>query len=335
MPLFRRYALGMELSDSLFKLVEIRKGFRRVRLTQAVTHPLLPAWTGKRELVEQEEMIYSIRDALAGRPLHTRRVHVSLGNRHVVTGIWKIPEMRMARMRRWIEKKVFPEWDLPFDDPIFDFEPLGHVWQDGDQQEVVVAATSRAYAEELVDLIRWCGLEPVSLGLSSMNLYRWVDFADDSTLNHLAVLHLSRMGVEVSLFYQGVLQGGFYLSLSLQDHLNGHPARPDMDPLAPVLTETSQVESYGEALIEKLKEAEPEWLVRELWKPSRVWMVSGEGVDLSTLIPFLQTRVAVTIRQGPGADALLNEKHLLHSSRWLGNALSAPLGAALKGVASR
>lgn len=113
MPLFPRFSLGMEMNDSLFKLVEMKKGLRRTRLTQYVVHPLLPVWQEERTAVDREELIQSVRDALSGRRLRTRQVHLTLSNRHVTTGVWNIPEMRPSRMRRWIEKKVLPEWDLP------------------------------------------------------------------------------------------------------------------------------------------------------------------------------------------------------------------------------
>ena len=103
MPLFPRDALGLELTDSLFKLVEIKRGFRRIRLTQYVVHPVLPM--EERSASDREEWIQSVREALNGRRFRTRHVHLALGNRQVVTGIWKLPEMREARMRRWIGRR--------------------------------------------------------------------------------------------------------------------------------------------------------------------------------------------------------------------------------------
>ncbi|SDX42879.1 Tfp pilus assembly protein, ATPase PilM [Marininema mesophilum] len=334
MSLIPKYSMGIELSDSLFKLVEIRQGFRRTHLTQYVAHPLLPVWSGKRELDEREELIQSIQDALLGRRFRTRKVHLSLSNRHVVTGVWYVPEMRAGRMRRWIESKVFSDWELPFDDPIFDFKTIGHVWSDGDQQEVLVVATSRRYVEEMTDLIRWCGLDPVSVGLSSLDLQRWVDFSGETSPHRWATLTISRTGVEVSLFFQGVLQGGSYMPLSMVSCLQDVPDRPTIDPLAPMLTREDQVSSYGKALVGVLKRVEPEWLRKELWQSSRNWMISGEGVDFDLLLLHLQMKDGPSVYLGPSPDDLLSDEMSLKASRWLGNALSVPLGAALTGVSS-
>ena len=107
MPLFPRFSLGMEMNDSLFKLVEMKKGLRRTRLTQYVVHPLLPVWQEERTAVDREELIQSIRDALLGRRFRTRRVHLTLSNRHVITGVWNIPEMRPSGCGGGLKRKFF------------------------------------------------------------------------------------------------------------------------------------------------------------------------------------------------------------------------------------
>lgn len=331
MPLFSRYALGMEWSDSLFKLVEIKKGFRKIRLTQYTVHPLLSAWRENPSAMDREELILSVRDALAGRRLKTRRVHLALGARHVVTGIWKIPRMRASRMRRWIRDKLIPRWNLPFDDPYFDVLPIPSMWREGDHQEVVVAVVSRAYLDEQVDLVRCCGLEPVRIDLSALSLQRWIDFAEEGFPQQPATFHFSHNGVEVNLFHRGVLQGGTYLPLQMDRFLEPED-RPGMEPLTPVLTDSDPIRSYGTALLEALRKEGPEWLNRELWKRGRIWILTGAGIDLSQLMLWMQSQQTPPLKMGTGPQKLMEEDLSLQSSRWLGSALSIPLGAALSEV---
>lgn len=330
---FRRYAIGVELTDSMFKLVELKKGFRQLQLSQYVIHPLLPIWMGERSLADPDELIQSIQDALNGQRLHTRRVWITLGNRHVVTGIWHLPEMGASRMRRWIEKKVLPEWNLPFDDPVFDFQVIGHAWQDGDRQEVVVAASSRRYVEELAEVLRWCGLEPVAVDLSALSLSRWFEFSFDGALRKWGMLHFTHSGVDISLFNQGVLQGATFIPLQMRPFLAGAPDRPPIDPLRPMLKDESQRQKYGEALLEYMCADKLGWIGMELWKPDREWVLSGEGIDIQQTLLWLQSQDGVPpIQVVEGPQALMTGDLQLHSPRHLGNALSAPLGAALTGV---
>jgi type IV pilus assembly protein PilM len=330
---FRRYAIGVELTDSMFKMVELKRSLRKVRLSQYVVHPLLPMWMGKRSIIEPEELIQSIRETLSNRRLHTRQVRLALGNRHVVTASWQVPEMRRSRMRRWIENKVLPEWDLPFDDPVFDFQVLGHVWQDGDRQKVVVAATSRRYVEELTDLLQWCGLELVAVDLTALSLGHWFDYSDDGTVHKWASIHMTPIGVDVSLFYQGALQGTSHVPLTMRSFLEGMPDRPSTDPLRPILKNDDEVAAYSKALWQALHDLKTGWIGEELWKRNRVWVVTGEGIDVQKVLLRLQSQEAdLSLRVGEGPQSLMTGDLQLHSSRHLGNVLSAPLGAALTGV---
>ena len=107
MPLFPRFSLGMEM-DSLFKLVEMKKGLRRTRLTQYVVHPLLPVWQEERTAVDREELIRIGFGMPFWVDVSEPDGFISLSAAgHVITGVWNIPEMRPSRVRRWIEKKVF------------------------------------------------------------------------------------------------------------------------------------------------------------------------------------------------------------------------------------
>ncbi|PTM60036.1 type IV pilus biogenesis protein PilM [Desmospora activa] len=330
---FRRYAIGVELTDSVFKLVELKKGFRRLQLSQYVIHPLLPIWMGERSIIDPDELIQSIQDVLSTQRLHTRQVRVALGHRHVVTGRWHLPEMGAGRMRRWIEKKVLPEWDLPFDDPVFDFQVIGHVWQDGDRQEVVVAVSSRRYVEELAEVLRWCGLELVAVDLSALSLNRWFEYSFAEAIRKWGMLHLTHSGVDVSLFNQGVLQGATFIPLELKLFLEGVPDRPSIDPLQPLLKDESQRQKYGKALLKAMRPDQLGWIGGELWKPDREWVLSGEGIDIHQLSSWLQSQDGIPpIHVAEGPQALMTGDLQLHSSNHLGNALSAPLGAALTGV---
>ncbi|QKG85338.1 pilus assembly protein PilM [Kroppenstedtia pulmonis] len=332
MPMFQRFALGMELTDSLYKLVEVKKGMGRIRMTQYVVHPLLPVWRDGNDWTEPEELIQTIRDSLTTRRLRTRRVHLTLNNRNVITGLWRIPEMNKQRMHRWIQHKVLPAWDLPFSDPLFDFQTVGHVWQEGDRQEVVVAVASRRYVEELLKLLRFCNLEPVSVDLAALSLYRWLDYAAETPVDKSVILHLTREGVEVSLFQYGGLQGCTFLTLPMDDFLKGRPDRPSIDPLTPVLTEDDQLQGYRDALIRKMKEIDPSWMAVEAWRPNRRWILTGEGVDMHRLQYWMQEGSIPSVQVATGPQTLMSEKLQMTSSRWLGASLSVPLGAALKGV---
>ena len=75
---FRRYRLGMEWTDSLFKLVSFINAVEGSE--QAVVHPLPPVGSGTGEPIM---VIQAIREALEGKKLHTRR-RIAVGGSHPV-----------------------------------------------------------------------------------------------------------------------------------------------------------------------------------------------------------------------------------------------------------
>ena len=188
---FRRYRLGMEWTDSLFKLVELHQRRGRVRVTEAVVHPLPPGWLRNGEIVEPDHVIQAIRDALEGKKLHTRKVRIAFGGSHVRVMRRRLPELRKRRLRKWIRDQVLAEAHLPWDDPVFDYYRVGHVWEDGGEQDAVIVTASRRMVSALASLAEWGGLEPVGLEPAPLGLARWLSYA-------LPEVFSNRMTVQVS-----------------------------------------------------------------------------------------------------------------------------------------
>ena len=75
---FRRYRLGLEWTDSFFKLVEVHQSRGKIRVTDAAVHPLPPGWFRKEGVVEPESVVQAVREALKGKKLRTRKVHIAI-----------------------------------------------------------------------------------------------------------------------------------------------------------------------------------------------------------------------------------------------------------------
>lgn len=317
--------IGVELSSSFFKLVEVKKKRKNMQLLQYVVHPLPSVWAESDVFLEREELIHTIQEALLGRKLNTRRVHVSINCRHVLFKRVMLPEMRKRKYRGWIEKYLIPVLDLPFSDPVFDFYLLDHVWEDGDQQEVFLALISQSYIDSFVRCFQYCGLDPVHIDLAPFSLYRWVNYHRSLQTPHTLMIQISKQDVEVSHFIDRKLEQVYHLRLPMSLFAeNGD--RPHPDPLHPLLKEEQEVARYGKRLMEQVLEnisnKERKWL-----ESSRAeWFLSGEGIDLYLLEHWLQQNLEATIKLSPPAEIIMPESLRDRASRWLGNALSIPIG---------
>ena len=74
--------------------------------------------------------------------------------------------------------------------------------------------------------------------------------------------------------------------------------------------------------MEKVSGKERKWL-----KSSRAeWFLSGEGLDFYLLENWLQQHLEASVKLAPPAEIIMPEPLRDRASKWLGNALSIPIG---------
>lgn len=323
------YHLGVELSTSYFKLVEVNKRRRKFVLEQMVVHPLPSIWSKQSSFLEREELVQTIQEALLGRHLHTDQVHISIDCREVIFKRITVPEMRKWKYRRWIQENVIPILDLPFPDPAFDFQLVDHVWADGDEQEILLALVPKAYLNTLIRVFQYCGLDPIHVDLTPFSLYRWIDAVEGIENAHTVVIRLSKTDAEVGYFLDGRLQDVQIFSLPMTFFLQGADC-PYPDPLRPILTLEEEVEKYGKVLLSRMMDTVNEKVKKAFFCPNANWYLAGEGIDLYLLEQWLINQNVATIKLAPPAEIVMSDSLRDRASRWVRNSLSVPLGLILK-----
>jgi|GEM_PF-2667867 len=324
---FRRYRLGLEWTDSFFKLVEVHQSRGKIRVTDAAVHPLPPGWFRKEGVVEPESVVQAVREALKGKKLRTRKVHIAISGGHVRVMRRRLPELGRRRLRKWVQRKILPEADLPWEDPVFDCCPVGHVWEDGGEQDAVIVAASRRTVTAFASLAEWCGLEPVRPEPAPLGLHRWLVHALPGVFSRRMTVQISPRSVEISFF-----EGDIWLEtrvVSLPVSLFAEKGASQADPLAPRLKGEEEVKRYGEALTASLREILEDFRERNGWMPKE-WVLTGEGVDFSLLRDRLNPEEGVvTISPFPGE--IMEDSLRERVSPWLGPCLSVPIGLLLDG----
>lgn len=324
---FRRYRLGLEWSDSFFKLVELYQSRGRIRVTEAVVHPLPPGWFREGTVAEPESVVETVRDALKGKKLHTRKVHIAVSGGHVRVMRRRLPELGKRGIRKWVQKKVLPEAGLPWEDPVFDCCPVGHVWEDDGEQDAVIVAASRRTVSAFAALSEWCGLEPVGLEPSPLGLHRWLARSLPEVFSKRMTVQISPRAVEVSFFEGDIWLESRVLSLPMTHF--AEEGSSHTDPLAPRLKGEEEVKRYGEALTAGLREILENFKGRTGWMPKE-WVLAGEGVDFALLRDRLKPEEGVvTISPSPGE--LMDESLRERVSPWVGPCLSVPIGLLMDG----
>jgi type IV pilus assembly protein PilM len=323
------YHIGIELSPSYFKLAEVKRKRGGISLQQYVVHPFPGVWSKDASFLEREELIQTIQEALLGRELHTERVHVGISCHEVVFKRVTVPEMGKRKYRKWIEQHLLPVLDLPFPDPVFDYQLVDHVWADGDEQEILLALISKSYIDTLTKVLRYCGLDPTHIDLAPFSLFRWINASKEIGSARTAILQISKTEVEASFFVDGKFTDIRSFHLPLTFFLDGED-RPHPDPLKPVLLEESEVARYGRALFSRLTEWIEATGKNRFLKPGAQWILTGEGLDLYLLEHWLNQQTEAAVSVAPPAELVMTERLKEVASRWVGSSLSVPLGLVLK-----
>ncbi|SEN34208.1 type IV pilus biogenesis protein PilM [Lihuaxuella thermophila] len=325
---FRRKALGLELNDTLLKLAEVHTSGRKVRLDQVVAHPLPSVWSKDGEFIEQEELVQSVREALLGRKFSTRKVHLALSSRHVLIRRERVPLMGRRRLRKWVKEQLIPNLPLSYEEAVFDSIPLEkHELEN--EQDVMFVIASKKYVETFLKIIEWCGLEPVSLDLTSLALYRWLRFSTERLPSRLLTLHLSMTGVELACFKDGDMQDAHFSPLSMPPFRIG-PDHPQTDPLKPILLNEQEVSAYGQQLLSEVNQKLAEWESAYSWSPDQ-WVLTGDGIDFTLLNRWLSKETSAKVESGPTPQDILSPFLQERVSRWIGLSMSVPVGLLLNG----
>ncbi len=324
---FRKALLGVELSDSLFKLVELQRKRRKVRINQMVVHPLPPKWMQNGKITDPEELVSAIREALLGRRFRTRKVHLAINSNHTVIQQIKVPEMRKRKLHKMLQREVIPEMELPFTDPLFDFHCYGEVWEEGALQDALIVTASHSHIQSLIETIEECGLEPICIDLVPLANMRWLRSCREIP-RQLIVAHLTKTGVEISYYEHEVLSRTRYIPLNMA-LFKEKPDCPFPDPLTPVLKEAAEIERYGKSLLTELDQ-ELDAYSREGIFPTEC-VLTGEGLDFLQLQTWLAENVTFDVTIGPSIKNILSPSLQEKVSRWLGPSLSVPVGLVLEG----
>lgn len=320
------HQIGIEITDSLFKLVEVKRRRKKFLLKQYIVHPFPYIWSYDGVLYKREEFIQTIQEALLGQRFRTKQVHVAVSSKHVILKKMKVPEMRKRRYRKWIEENLIPILDLPFSDPLFDFQLMDHVWEDGQEQEILLVLASKEFIDSLVQCLHWCGLDPIRVELSAISLYRWLDQLTELYDQQMISIHISKLEAEISYFVDGQLHKSCCVPLSMRSILD-EIDHPHPDPLKPILTEEDQIKQYAEKLLKEVN-GEMELSLSPLFQlPNTVWTLTGEGLDLAILQKCLSEKLETKVIIGPSSkEYMVKTLKEDYHSKWLGTSLSVPLG---------
>jgi type IV pilus assembly protein PilM len=197
-----RTTVGLEIGNSLIKVVEIKKSKNKVTLTRL-------------ELIDVPVGLDVDRDMFIIDALHDlwREKHISRGrvislmdSPALETVCLRIPMMPEKELRSALQIKAEASFSLPLEDCIWDYQILGEVVEKNIRKiDVLIASIPRERIKEHLNLLKKARLHPLALRPVSGAI---LDFAVHSgyTKGVVAKLNFGERRSNISILEDGVLQ---------------------------------------------------------------------------------------------------------------------------------
>lgn len=177
---------GLQILDTQIRLVQIEQAGHFVQIVQQHSVALQAGCVKNGKIQNEEALIETLGDAVRKLGLGKAKVNLTVPTSNVILRKASFPSLKDKELRNLIDVELHGSNQLPFKNPVFDFVRLGRseteaaatATADGkgaktaEQEEVLIFATPLETVESYVDVVQEAGLEPISIDLVPLALYR-------------------------------------------------------------------------------------------------------------------------------------------------------------------
>lgn len=207
--------LGLDLGGRVLKLVEVEPSGSGVRLTGSLVQELPESTSDASAWL-----------ATALKEFQARQMHVALGGPEIALRRVHVPPMSAAELPEAVKWQVKDQLSFPVQEAVFGFRSLGEVWdKDVKQQDVLIAAATRAAMTSTVETIERAGGKAASVTPVQFALWRCVSvLMPGACQGSVAVVELGTGGTDVVIAKDGLVRLSRHLPIgtgSMTDTLVG------------------------------------------------------------------------------------------------------------------
>jgi type IV pilus assembly protein PilM len=165
--------LGVDISTSSVKVVEVVRDGRGYRLEHYAAEPMPPQLVSDKVIEDAEQVGEIVRRAVRRSGSRLRKGATAISGAHAIVRTIVLPsDLTEDQRHDQIELQVGDFVSTPLNETSFDYEVLGPRPGDPAHQEVLVVATRRVYVEKREAVFEVAGLEPVAVEIEPYALDR-------------------------------------------------------------------------------------------------------------------------------------------------------------------
>ncbi len=171
--------------------------------------PLEPGTIIENQIADEEKLRLQIRQWAEQEGLKGSRVALSVPPSQVIIRKMSIPAVQSKQVQQLVALEVETGLHLPFEEPVYDFIPVGRETQiqdDGREEEVtkvLVFAAPRKLIAEYIEILDEAGIKTDSVEVSATALARMAEIAQDKPFADTMLVHLEQAQLDVYMFREG------------------------------------------------------------------------------------------------------------------------------------
>ena len=171
--------------------------------------PLEPGTIIENQIADEEKLRLQIRQWAEQEGLKGSRVALSVPPSQVIIRKMSISAVQPKQVQQLVALEVETGLHLPFEEPVYDFIPIGRETQiqdDGREEEVtkvLVFAAPRKLITEYIEILDEAGIKTDSVEVSATALARMAEIAQDKPFADTMLVHLEHSQLDVYMFREG------------------------------------------------------------------------------------------------------------------------------------
>ena len=145
----RRQLLGLDITTSSIKLIELAMSGGQYRVESYAAEPTPPNAMNEKTLVDPQAVGDAIRRAVKRSGARTRDAAIAISGDAAITKVIQMPRgLRDAELEAQVEMQADQYIPFPMDEVSYDFEVLGHSEKDGESIDVLLVASRSENVEQ-------------------------------------------------------------------------------------------------------------------------------------------------------------------------------------------
>jgi type IV pilus assembly protein PilM len=196
--------LGLDISTSSVKLVELRKAGASYRVTHFAVGTMPPNAVSDKTIADIEGAGEAVRRVWKSSGTHLKDVAIAIGGAAVITKTLTIPAGLSAReCQEQVSLAAANLIPFPMEEVAWDFDLLGPVADQPEMQEALLVATRRDNVEHRQAVLEFAGLKARVVDTESFALEGAFNLFDDTAGKTVALLDVGASTTTLSIFHDG------------------------------------------------------------------------------------------------------------------------------------